>query len=331
MPLMTVVTQTNHGRTTQQSPRIGFNLFYHVYTLWLFTFSDFKTVLLPSTGFAILAALSGPTLTTNSSPPPVVALLTRLPLVICWTWLTLLLVDISNQRQPKSIPEDRLNKPWRPVAAGRLSVVDARRLLFVAIPTVLVITRLWFAESFALTVTFIIGSYMYNDLGGADESSFIRNLLNAIGITCFAAGATRVIVGSSTALNDNAYPWLVIIGAIVTTTMQIQDMEDVEGDRIRGRVTVPLLIGDGPARWSIAILVSFWSLACPTYWRLELSGYVLPIVCGFTIAARSLLLRNIEADKANWRAWNAWMVVLYMLPVWNQLSQAFSTYALVWS
>jgi 4-hydroxybenzoate polyprenyltransferase len=294
---------------------------YHFYTLWLFTFSDVKTVMLPSTAFALIAAFSGPILTTNAAPPPVLAVLRRLPLEISWLWLTLLLADISNQRQPSSIPEDRLNKPWRPLAAGRLTVVEARRLLFVAIPVVLLAAWIWFPESFAITVACVICTYMYNDLGGADESSLARNVLNTIGVTGFGSGAAKVLLGASATLNATAYHWLALIFAIVATTLQAQDMEDVEGDRVRGRLTLPLLIGDGPARWSIAVLVAVWSVVCPVYWRLEWSGYVLPIAVGFTIAWRSLVLRSIEADKRTWRVWNAWMVILYLLPVWTPLSE----------
>lgn len=161
---------------------------------------------------------------------------------------------------------------------------------------------------------------MYNDLGGADESFFVRNLMNAAAITCFGAGAAQVAIGEQVALNVDAYRWLAIIAAIVTTTMQVQDMEDQEGDRARGRVTIPLLLGDATARHSIAVLVSAWSLVCPAYWGLDPLGYVLPGVVGLTIAGKTLTMRNVQADKSNWRAWNIWMMTLYLLPVWKNIS-----------
>ena len=298
----------------------GTLVLYHLRTLWLFTFSDFKTIVVPSTAFAGLTALSGPSLTTNPSVPSFSYLLGRLPLVLTWIWLTLLLVDIANQRHPGSVIEDTLNKPWRPLPSGRISSFGARRLLLTAIPSVLAITKFFLPQGLPVTIVAIIGSYMYNDLGGADESFFIRNLMNATAITCFSAGAAQVAIGERVALNDHAYRWLAMIAAIVTTTMQVQDMEDQEGDCARGRVTIPLLLGDATARYSIALLVSAWSFICPAYWGLDALGYVLPGVVGLTIAGRTLTMRNVQADKGNWRAWNIWMMTLYLLPVWKGIS-----------
>ena len=296
------------------------SLQHHLGTLWLFTFSDFKTIVIPSTAFAAVTALSGPSLTTNPSVPPLSKLFLRLPLVLVWIWLTLLVVDIANQRQPGSVIEDSLNKPWRPLPSGRISTFGARRLLFIAIPCVLTITKIFLPQGLPVTIIAIIGSYMYNDLGGADENFFVRNLMNAAAITCFGAGAAQIAIGEQVTLNSDAYQWLTMIAVIVTTTMQVQDMEDQEGDRARGRVTIPLLLGDATARHSIAVSVSAWSFLCPAYWGLDALGYVLPVAVGSTIAGRTLMTRNVQADKGNWRAWNIWMMTLYLLPLQKAIS-----------
>lgn len=320
------LTDSTFSKSPQQTQdnsndsRNGTLIQYYLRTLWLFTYSDFKTIVIPSTAFAGLTALSGPSLTTSPSAPSLSDLLPRLPLVLAWIWLTLLLVDIANQRHAGSVIEDTLNKPWRPLPSGRISTFGARRLLLIAIPSVLAITKFFLPQGLPVTIIAIIGSYMYNDLGGADESFFVRNLMNAAAITCFGAGAAQVAIGEQVTLNVDAYRWLVIIAAIVTTTMQVQDMEDQEGDRARGRVTIPLLLGDATARHSIAVLVSAWSFACPAYWGLDALGYVLPGVVGLTIAGRTLTKRSVEADKDNWRAWNIWMMTLYLLPVWKDIS-----------
>ena len=295
---------------------------YHLRTLWLFTFSDFKTIVVPSTAFAILTTLSGPSLTTNQKAPVFTSMLSRLPLVVVWIWLTLLLVDIANQRHPGSVLEDSFNKPWRPLPSNRLSTFEARRLLLIAIPTVLAITRVFLPQGTTVTVIAIIGSYMYNDLGGADESFLVRNLMNAAAITCFGAGAALVACGEQATLNGNAYWWLAIIATIVTTTMQVQDMEDQEGDRARGRATIPLLWGDRTARYTIAVLVTMWSFVCPAYWDLNILGFVMPAALGLGIAARTLLMRNVLADEGTWMMWNLWMMALYVLPVWENAERA---------
>ena len=295
---------------------------YHVKTLWLFTFSDFKTIVIPSTIFAILTSLSGPSLTTKPTVPAFTCILSRLPFIVVWIWLTLLLVDIANQRHPNSVLEDSFNKPWRPLPSNRLSTFEARRLLLVAIPIILAINKIFLPQGFTATVIAIIGSYMYNDLGGADESFLVRNLMNAAAITCFGAGAALVACGEQTTLNGNAYWWLAIIAAIVTTTMQVQDMEDQEGDRARGRATIPLLWGDRTARHTIAVLVPMWSFVCPAYWDLDVVGFIMPAALGLGIAARTLSLKSVSADEGTWRMWNLWMMALYVLPVWEDIMRA---------
>src|ERR1700679_404923 len=79
---------------------------YYAYTLWLFTFSDLKTTILPVTLFGFAAALSGPLMTTVNKSPTVYELFSRLPIVLFVTWLKVLVGTIANQRLPNSIVED---------------------------------------------------------------------------------------------------------------------------------------------------------------------------------------------------------------------------------
>ena len=130
---------------------------------------------------------------------------------------------------------------------------------------------------------------MYNDLGGADESYLIRNLINTCGFVCYSSGATRVAAGYGRhELNEKAYYWLAMVGAIVFSTLHTQDMADMEGDITRGRRTLPLVHGESMARWSIAIPVALWSLICPMFWSSDIVGYGASITAGSFIIFRIL-------------------------------------------
>ena len=75
------------------------------------------------------------------------------------------------------------------------------------------------------TVAMFVLTWMYNDLGGADESYIVRNFINALGFVCYSSGALRVASGyGQYFLNDESYQWLGIVGGIVFTTLQAQDM-----------------------------------------------------------------------------------------------------------
>ncbi len=78
---------------------------------------------------------------------------------------------------------------------------------------------------------------------------------------------------------------------------------------------MPLMVGDGPTRWSIALTVVFWSFLCPAFWLLDFYAWIMPVALGGVIAFRILLLRQVADDKKTWLAWNIWITSLYLLPL----------------
>lgn len=62
--------------------------------------------------------------------------LTRLPLMLTYTWFNLLAFTIDNQCHPGAVSEDALNKPWRPIPAKRITRILAVSLGAATIPVV---------------------------------------------------------------------------------------------------------------------------------------------------------------------------------------------------
>lgn len=108
--------------------------------------------------------------------------------------------------------------------------------------------------------------------------------------------------------------WLGLIAAVVATTVHSQDMYDQEGDAAVGRRTIPLVLGDKPARWSIALAVLLRCATCPLYWGCSLTGYILLGSLGSTVAWRTLRRTSVREDRNTFRIYNAWLVILYSLP-----------------
>ena len=75
---------------------------------------------------------------------------------------------------------------------------------------------------------------------------------------------------------------------------------DQAGDRARNRRTLPLVLGDWIARWTIAVPVIFWSFACPAFWELDITGWIMPAILGSVVALRVIAFRDIVADKKTW-------------------------------
>jgi 4-hydroxybenzoate polyprenyltransferase len=284
---------------------------YHTYTLYLFTASDLVAVLWPQTIFAVGLAMT-PAL--NAGVPLAFQnILVRLPSAILWIWLQLLVLDVSNQRRPDSVAEDLLNKPWRPIPSGRLKRQHATQLLLCSIPVSYALSHYVLGGATENAILFVL-NWIYNDLDAA-ENWILRNLLNALGITTIGAGATAVMTGRPvhTAGLEN-HGWLLICAAVLLTTIQGQDLYDQDGDRERGRETMPLVLGDGPTRWLTASSVLFWSTVVPTYWRSCLTGQITAILPGLVVAQRLLTRRDVSSDRRTFRFWALWTVGLYLTP-----------------
>ena len=200
-----------------------------LHTIWLVTRNDLKSIVFPESAFGICSALAGPMITTNQSPDAI-NILKQVPRVVLWVWINVLIFDLANQRLPHSIVEDAVNKPWRPIPSGRMTACQARRLLLAIIPIAILTT--YYIGGIEETIVMNTLVYMYNDLGGADENFIVRNIINAAGFICYSAGATRVACGHDRySLNDKAYQWLAIIGGIVFSTLQMQDMVSLPQQR----------------------------------------------------------------------------------------------------
>lgn len=100
-----------------------------------------------------------------------------------------------------------------------------------------------------------------------------------------------------------------------STTIYDQDLYDQEGDGERQRRTIPLLFGDGLARFSVTISIEVWSCLYPDFWDLESQGFILPIVLGIAIILRIYKYRSVSEDMTSFLIWNVWIMSLYLLPL----------------
>ncbi|KAL4733358.1 hypothetical protein BDV11DRAFT_175773 [Aspergillus similis] len=258
---------------------------YHLYTLWLFNRKDMKTMVLPSIVFSYFQS---PNATTS-------VFLTRLLLLLTYTWFNLLAFTINNQCHPRAISEDALNKPWRPIPANRITRSQASILLAAL-------------------------GMIYNSFGGSNRHWLLRNALNAAGFKCFASGTLEVAIQST--LPRSLTPRLFLIFLFVCSTVHSQDMYDQAGDAAAGRRTLPLVIGDARARACIAGVVWFWSVAvCPLYWvfatGVQRLTFLAPLGLGGWICVRILRRRGVQEDRVTFRVYNTWLASLYALPTYD--------------
>ena len=167
-----------------------------IVTLFLFTKSDLKTILIPVVSGlpicpqvlritycpqSVFAALSQP----NASPGRVAA-------SVFWTWLHLLQCCTSNQTTHPA--EDLRNKPWRPICSKRIAMEHALLLRWSLLPLCLI-------QSYSLGVpwqglSLSLGVVVYNELGFGSHW-FSRTLCNVWGYVSFNYGAVGILSGTS--------------------------------------------------------------------------------------------------------------------------------------
>lgn len=281
-------------------------------TLYLFTASDFPTFALPTTLFGICGALSGSPLTMNPSPSLTQTLL-RIPASLLLIWTNLLIFTISNQRLPSAVAEDSINKPSRPIPAGRISIESARRVNLVLVPVVLALA--WATGVWHATLLLLALQWMYNDLQGCDESLVLRNALIAAGYGLYSWIAMAVLCGPGTGIAKRGHVWIGLVALVMLATQHICDIKDADGDRVRGRRSAPIVLGDAGCRWSVAVPIVACSVACPAFFGLGGVSYVFTGSFGLVVAARTLSCRSLAADRVTWKLWAAWTCSLFVLPL----------------
>lgn len=228
----------------------------------------------------------------------------------------MLLFTLDNQRQAGGIEEDAINKPWRPIPAKRIMPEQTFYSLLAMIPVAIAFSALAGPLWECLTLIFL--NCWYNNWGGGDTNWFVRSFLNCCGFINYGAGALRLATQAE--ISPAGVEWLVMYGLVVLATIHVQDLRDLEGDKARGRRTLPVIIGDEACRWTVALPVTFWSFFCPYFWRLGPAAYLPSVVLGAYLSWRVLCKRTVQEDRTSLDVWCIWLASFYFLPYFRYLS-----------
>lgn len=247
----------------------------------------------------------------------------RLPLTVLWLFINCLIFDIANQSQADSVLEDSINKPWRPIPSGRITAAKARSWLLGTIFLSMALSY-WLDALSPMTMLNVL-FWMYNDLEGSSGDAFLRNILNAGGFMCFGWGALSVLAGGQGQLLPHGYFWLMVTGAIVLTSVHVQDLPDLEGDKARDRKTFPIKYGETIARWSNFVIVLFWSIVEPLFWtsspnrHTSLLIWLAPVGLGVTLIVMAVMRLGQKWDALVFKLWCLWLMTIYLSPAMASL------------
>ncbi|KAF8322096.1 hypothetical protein DL93DRAFT_2050956 [Clavulina sp. PMI_390] len=270
-------------------------------TIHLFVREDYKTVMLP---VAFLSYFATPHTTPSYYARS-----------LLWTFLNLLYFCICNQLFDPA--EDMLNKPYRPIPAGRISVDGANRLRWAVLPLCLGISWHWGVLPQCL-VMLVLGSW-YNQ-GNLGKHWVGRQGSVAIMYGALNSGAAVVACDTcGDALSTTYFLRHVLNSLMILTTIQAADFRDASGDAERGRLTLPILFPQLSRELMPALLVVWSVIVCiaSTLVRTQLQAPLL-VQGGFALAGlmtgmRFQLLKKPEQDRASYLWYDIWLCAAQVL------------------
>jgi len=206
------------------------------------------------------------------------------------------------------VDEDAVNKPWRPIPSGRISVSSARKLRWFLLPACLLLSlRLGVPDAgLGLTVSILLHNEL--DLGRHWAG---KNGLCGFGYAFFELGATR-LAGINRSLTMAQLAVVSSSALIVITTIHAQDFRDIEGDQQLGRATFPLIYPYFSRHTMLPVLLG-WSLilisASDLRGPLALGLLALSALTGLRFAC----LKNVSADRRSYLLYNIWLSLAHIM------------------
>ncbi|KAL8956500.1 MAG: hypothetical protein Q9193_005998, partial [Seirophora villosa] len=232
--------------------------------------------------------------------------------------------SLLSDTQINGVEEDRLAKPHRPIPSGRISLRDATllyRVLFASMWAAAVC-----AKTIPCTLTYSVAIVVYNE-GGWAAVPDVKNVLGAVGLACYCWGTT-VVLGQASffssffVLSKPVTFSFALVGLKGEETisdvlpferlwkgaawtegprrllgrcyLRHHDFRDRSADKMMGRRTIPLLLPQPVARWSLAASIAAWTVGLLALWRP-------PVAAGVAFAAAGLaclggFLRSYEEE-----------------------------------
>jgi 4-hydroxybenzoate polyprenyltransferase len=104
-------------------------------------------------------------------------------------------------------------------------------------------------------------------------------------------------------LDHTAKIALTLLSVILATTTHTQDFPDVEGDRLVGRKTIPIVLPDISRYTPFAIMVP-WSFCLSSVWKADLLVQIVLVGLAIITGYRYFRWRRAEDDRLSFLMYN---------------------------
>ena len=187
-------------------------------------------------------------------------------------------------------------------------------------PLCLAYSSLYSIQSVFASLEMQLFTYWYNEMDG-DKNWLSKNTILAIMYGCTELGGTLTAstftVHRSPFTSHSAYDLLALCAkkdcnpskvsetgklavqltiTVFTSTVHCQDFKDVEGDRLTGRCTVPIMFPVA-SRLVVGLGLPIWSYLLCCIWDVDWFCTIAFVAYGGFVGGRFLCLRTRDADK----------------------------------
>lgn len=233
--------------------------------------------------------------------------------------------DVVNQAM--AVAEDAVNKSYRPIPSGLITLRGAYQRGAIAWLLYPSISYILSGRRAALWALFWQANVAFFYVWPRPNNFVVRNMFVVFGMISFMRHSNAVAADMDPDLDTKLvlHAALIALGGV---TIQIQEFHDVAGDRLTGRRSLPVILGERGImlvrQLTCGILVV--SNAAFLMWGMKLSigspsrltilavGY-LQMVLGAIVGLRVMLSTSAQMDKTTYHYWYTllfWIMILYV-------------------
>jgi 4-hydroxybenzoate polyprenyltransferase len=234
-------------------------------------------------------------------------------------------LDIVNQRT--GVAEDAVNKPYRPIPSGMITVrgADARWIVaWIIFPLLSFALSGYHVTMWALVWQAEVG-FCY--VWPKPNNPVVRNLFTGVATFIIISLVNSAVVAQHP---DRDMPFVLraALAGWAGLVIQIQEFHDVEGDRIAGKKTLPLVLGETRVwlmrqvtSWVFFIthaLFLLWGLvlARSSYWPRSIwAAGGMQVFLGMAVGLRVTWSDSVDIDRATYFYWLTllfWVMIVYV-------------------
>lgn len=247
-----------------------------LYLSYRFVWRDLSATVIPNLILAIAAIKV-------SNDHSATAILSALGRTLIYFWFYIYAFCLANQLA--GVDEDRSNKPDRPIPAGLVSY-DGAQLRFALVMVIFPIVG-WSFGILKWTVLWQICILLHNFYGFAKHWFTKNMIIMPVGLVALMAPAWELVMP----MNAIVWRWIIVLSIMLALTIHLQDLRDVQGDRLIHRKTLPLDWGERNAR--IALFFMFFLRVAVVHFLL-----MSPAGASFAVVACDLVLASIDIITA---------------------------------